>query len=65
MTKQDKVKQWLQAGNTITGIEALKMFGLYRLSDAIFKLRGKGMKIKSEDVKENGSIFARYSLINE
>lgn len=65
MSKKEKVKQYLLSGNSITGVEALRLFGLYRLSDAIFKLRNEGMKINTEDVKENGVIFARYSLISE
>lgn len=65
MTKQDKVKQHLLDGKSITGLDALKLFGLYRLSHAIYMLRKDGMKIKTEDVNKNGAIFARYSLIIE
>lgn len=63
LTKKDKVKNWLNDGKSITGLEALKLFGLYRLSDAIFKLRKEGMKIKSEDVTIKGATFAKYSLL--
>jgi transposase len=63
LTKKDKVRNWLNEGKSITGLEALKLFGLYRLSDAIFKLRKEGMLIKSEDVTIKGATFAMYSKV--
>lgn len=63
LTKHDKVKNWLNEGKSITPLDALKMFGLYRLSHVIYVLRKQGMKIKSEDVTVKGATFSKYSLI--
>ncbi len=38
-SKKAKVLAWLQEGNSITQLEALRMFGSFRLGDIIFKLR--------------------------
>ena len=38
---------YLLAGKTITGIEALEKFGIYRLSDCIHVFRNKGYNIKT------------------
>lgn len=65
MTKQDKVKNWLLKGNSITPLQAWTKFGLYRLSHVIYVLRKEGHKIKTEDVTKNGATFAKYSLIVE
>lgn len=53
----------LEAGNTITAIEALKMFGCFRLSARIFDLKEMGHDIASELVFENGKKFSNYYLI--
>lgn len=62
MSKHDKVKQYLLGGKSITGLTALKLFGLYRLSHVIYMLRKEGHKIKTEPVTKNGATFARYIL---
>lgn len=51
----------------ITGLEALNLYGLYRLSDAIFKLRQEGYNIvttieEREDKYGNKVSYARYYL---
>lgn len=64
MSKQDKVLAHLKKGNTITGLEAIRLFGLYRLSSAIHQLREKGYNIHTEMVQENGEEYGRYSLLS-
>lgn len=49
----------------ITGIEALQKFGLYRLSDAIFKLRNEGYNIVTDMIQPDDpdeAPYARYYL---
>ena len=47
----------------ITGIDALRKFGLYRLSGAIHELRSEGYDIKTDMMtREDGTTYARYYL---
>lgn len=63
MSKQEKVKNHLNKGKSITAIDALKLYGSFRLSAIIFNLRKEGMKITSEVMTKNGSNFAKYTLV--
>lgn len=63
MSKTQKLLNHLQSGKTITGIQALQKFGLYRLSDAIHKLRGRGHNIETEEVGKEK--YARYHYVSE
>ena len=68
MSKKSKVLHHLQTKKRgITGREAWKLYGLYRLSDAIFKLRREGYNIvtsieEEEDEYGNKVNYARYYL---
>lgn len=47
----------------ITGQDALRLYGLYRLSGEINILRSEGWNIKTEMMtREDGTRFARYYL---
>jgi hypothetical protein len=48
---------------SITGIEALKRYGCFRLPDRIADLKQKGHNIEVEMIKQNGKRFASYKLI--
>jgi len=58
-----KVKEHLEAGRSITPLEALGNWGMFRLATAINVLRNRGMSIRT-DLKEdpNGKQYAQYSL---
>lgn len=55
---------YLQDGNSLTALEALKMFKCFRLASRINEIKNKGHKIKSEIVsdKKTGKRYARYFL---
>jgi len=55
-----QVLKHLEDGNTITPIEALNLFGVFRLADVIFKLRNKGHGIKTTMIKQGRKRFAEY-----
>lgn len=65
-----QIRQWLEAGNTLTAIDAWKRFGCYRLGARINDLRNAGMKIKTDfeygisKVSGKRVRYARYSIIN-
>jgi hypothetical protein len=67
MKSQNKqIKNWLETGNSITPIEALNLFGCFRLGARIHDLKNKfGLDIKTEIVEQNKKRFAKYSLILE
>ena len=56
------IKGWLMNGRSLTTLEALNMFGCFRLAARIENLRTAGMNIKTEIVTINDKRVARYSL---
>ena len=61
-TQNKQILAHLKAGNSITAIEALNMFGCFRLGARIYDLKQSGYNIVSNMVKHNGKSFASYSL---
>jgi hypothetical protein len=63
-SQNEKVKEHLVSGKTITPLEALHLFGCLRLGARIWDLRRKqGLPIVTEIVKgEQGKHYAKYSL---
>lgn len=47
MTQKERVLDYLKTHTSITPMEAWNKLGIYRLGDAIFKLRKDGHDIKS------------------
>ena len=56
------IKGWLMNGRSLTTLEALNMFGCFRLAARIENLRTAGMDIKTEIVTINDKRVARYSI---
>lgn len=61
-SQNEQIRQHLEAGNTITPLEALSLYDCLRLGARIHNLKKAGMAICSEMVKHNGKRFAEYSL---
>lgn len=57
------ILKYLEAGNTLTPMEALQMMGVFRLAARIEDLRKKGHNIITEEVNQAGKTFARYHLV--
>ncbi len=57
-SKAQKIESWLKKGYSITGLEAISMFKVYRLSVVIHRLRKKGLKIHCDMDKG----YARYYM---
>ena len=53
------ILDWLLRGNTITPIQALNMFGCFRLGARIFNLRRLGHKIAGKRVKVADKTFVQ------
>jgi hypothetical protein len=56
------IKGWLMNGRSLTTLEALNMFGCFRLAARIENLRTAGMDIQTEIVEINDKRVARYSI---
>lgn len=61
-SQQKQVERWLLKNNSITPIDALNMFGAFRLSAIIFNLREKGMPIETEMIYNGKKRYAKYKL---
>ena len=60
------ILEHLNNGNTITALEALRMFGCMRLASRIFDLRERGISINKKRVcLSNGKYVTQYSLADE
>ena len=65
LSQTDKILAHLRAGNTLTPIEALRMFGTLRLGARIFELRKAGEPITADRIIIPGNrTVARYRLNN-
>lgn len=56
------IKGWLLNGYSITQLDALNMFGCFRLSARIANLREEGLDIITDMVNINDKRIAKYSL---
>jgi hypothetical protein len=58
-----RILEFLKAGNRITPIESLNLFGCFRLGARIWDLKKRGYQIEREMVKlNNGKRVAEYKL---
>ena len=65
-SQNKRIKAWLESGKSITPLDALNLFGSFRLGARIFDFKNDyGMNIKTEMVEENGKRYARYSLVKD
>lgn len=54
----------LKTGKTITNLESVLVYGIYRLSDVIFKLRGAGYDVETTVKKDEvGRKYSSYKLV--
>ena len=57
-----RIATYLNGGGILTPMDALNMFGCFRLSARIADLRNGGLKIVTKYVTQNGKTFAQYRL---
>lgn len=62
-SQNEKIKKYLLNGKKLTPLQALRMFGCFRLSGRIYDLKKEGLKIKTDLVKRNKKVFAQYYAI--
>ena len=62
-TQCARIKAHLESGKSLTGMDALRLFGCWSLPRRILDLKERGMKIKGEPIRlDNGKRVTRYSL---
>jgi hypothetical protein len=62
-TQNAQIAAYLQAGHSITALEALELFGCFRLASRISDLRKRNYNITVKRVlTANGKKIAQYSL---
>jgi hypothetical protein len=62
-SKAKEIEKHLKTGRSISGLQAIAMYRVYRLSSVIHKLRKKGYKIKTTMIEnEEGIKYASYAL---
>ena len=61
-TQLANIRKHLQEVRSITALDALNLYGCFRLSAHIFTLRNEGMNIITERIVRNGKWFALYRL---
>tara|TARA_Y100001938_G_C8009166_1_gene389027 strand:- start:432 stop:704 length:273 start_codon:yes stop_codon:yes gene_type:complete len=60
VSKKSKVLAHLISGESITPLEALELYGSFRLGAIIFELRADGHKIDTEIAKGSGHAIYSY-----
>jgi len=61
-TQSQLILEYLKLGKSLTPIDALNMFGCFRLGARIYDLRLKGHDIVKENITKDSKTFASYSL---
>ena len=61
-SQKSLVLNHLKNDNGITPMEALKLFGAFRLSAIIFDIKKDGYDIDTEIIKNGGKHYANYKL---
>lgn len=59
------ILDYLESGNEITPLDALRMFGCFRLGARIFDLKALGYNIETNMITKDGKTFASYKLRKE
>jgi len=63
-SQERQILVWLQAGNSITAMQALSIFGCWNLKGRMYDLRKKGYNIETKMIKtKSGKWIAKYKLI--
>jgi hypothetical protein len=62
MSKHAEIRKHLQSGNSLTGLEAIDLYRVYRLSSVINRLRREGLEIQTSMItaSDGTTIFAKY-----
>ena len=65
LSQCDRILIHLQSGKTINPLQALNLYGCFRLGARIYDLKKAGFDIDSRLVHKNGVQYAEYSMRGE
>ena len=65
LSQCERILIHFQSGKTINPLQALKLYGCFRLGARIYDLKQAGFDIDSRLVHENGVQYAEYSMRGE
>lgn len=66
MTQLDHLRKHLRSGRSITPLEALGLYGVFRLAARIKELREQGWMILSDIRRDmSGKVYSTYSIDTE
>lgn len=60
MTQTDELLRYLKRGKKITPLEALHLFGCFRLGARIYDIKQRGIDIASKMVERKGKYVKQY-----
>lgn len=62
MSQNQAILDYLRAGNSLTGLDALRLFGTMKLASRISELRDEGIVIKDEIIhnEQTGKHYKKY-----
>ena len=63
MSQAQAIRKHLEAGHTITPMQALSAYGCARLAARIYDLRSIGLKINSRIASRRNKHFSEYWLV--
>ena len=61
-SRTQRLLKHMLRGRTVNGVQAMRLFGIYRLSAIIFNWRKKGFTIETKMVTRNGTTYGVYKL---
>lgn len=59
-SQKKRILRYLLNGNSLTPLDALNLFGCFRLGARIWELRNEGYPVKMRLIEQNGKRFAEY-----
>jgi len=64
MSKAKEIENHLLNGESITGLQAIKLYGVYRLSSVINRLRNRNIPIEKTMItaSDGTTLFAKYYI---
>ena len=62
MSQEAKILSYLQEGNRLTPMDALRLFNCFALSSRVSDLNKKGAGIKTKLITANHKTFAQYYI---
>ena len=64
-TQEENILSHLESGKHLTPLDALDLYGCFRLASRVFDLRKAGHSILMKSVTNNGKTFASYFMAVE